>query len=93
MRSKSILTEAKQIESKKNTIYLDVFGHARYVSLSYDRLLQTNKIVNTSVSGGITLVPINKYFVFGTHAACNFLYGAKSHHVEMGLGFAYLQFG
>jgi hypothetical protein len=81
---------AKKIEPKKNSFYMDVLGQTKYISFSYDRLLQTNKKINTSVSGGITLLPISRYFVLGTHGSYNFLFGAKSHKFEMGLGLTYL---
>jgi hypothetical protein len=72
---------------KRNTVYVEAFGQGIYNSLSYDRLYRTNHKIKTSVNAGITLVPITDYFVVATPVAYNFLFGKKSHHLELGLGF------
>jgi hypothetical protein len=71
---------------RRNTIYVEAFGQGIYNSISYDRLYCTNHKIKTSVNAGVTLVPLKDYFVIATPVAYNFLFGKKSHHLELGLG-------
>ncbi|MBI4945723.1 MAG: hypothetical protein HY840_04900 [Bacteroidetes bacterium] len=77
---------------KRNTIYIEAFGQGLLNSLSYDRLYRTNKIIKTSVSAGLTVVPSIGVgdFYFGSQISYNVLFAKKNHHLELGVGLNFL---
>ncbi len=75
---------------KRNTIYVEAFGQGIYNSLSFDRLYRLDKKVKSSLTVGVTLIPLlNKpdhLLVVGMPVSYNWLFGKKDHHFELGIG-------
>jgi len=75
---------------EKNTIYGEAFGQGLGGSISYDRLFNQHRKIMNSHTLGFTFIP--KQFEFGDgryiggHYSYNFIFGKKSHHLELGLG-------
>jgi len=73
-----------------NTIYGEVFGQGFGGSINYDKLVNTDRKIMNSHTFGLTYIP--EVFDFGGglylggHYAYNYLFGKKSHHLELGLG-------
>ena len=88
----SISAQEKQINfpNEKNTIYAEAFGQGFCWSLNYDRLLNTDKKVFNSFTAGVVYVPNQIQFgdgsYFGVPVSYNWLFGKKSHHLELGVG-------
>lgn len=75
---------------EKNTIYAEAFGQGLCWSMNYDRLLNTDKKVFNSFTVGVVYVPKQIQFgdgsYFGVPVSYNWLFGKKSHHLELGVG-------
>lgn len=75
---------------KRNTVYGEAFGQGLLYSLSYDRLHLLHKNFKTSYTGGLIIIPyslrIGGGSYYGIPVSYNFLYGRKSHYLELGLG-------
>lgn len=52
----------------------------------FDRLYRVDKKIKTSFTAGVTLIPTPELFVVAAPVSYNFLFGTKSHHLELGLG-------
>ena len=74
-------------EIKRNSIYFEAFGQGLYNSFSFDRLYNVDKKIKTSFSAGLTIIPHPELFVLGVPVSYNYLFGQKSHHLELGIGF------
>lgn len=76
---------------ERNTIYAETFGQGFCYSLNYDRLFNVEKKVFNSFTVGMTYAPKKLEFgdgsYFGIPVSYNWLFGKKSHHLELGVGF------
>lgn len=76
---------------ERNTIYAEAFGQGFCYSLNYDRLFNVDKKVFNSFTVGMTYAPKKLEFgdgsYFGIPVSYNWLFGEKSHHLELGVGF------
>lgn len=79
-------------EIKRNSIYGEVFGQGLYNSISFDRLYHTERKVKTSLSAGITFLPLSYMVAVATPVSYNYIFGQKNHHLELGLGFTPMYF-
>jgi hypothetical protein len=75
---------------ERNTIYTEAFGQGFCWSLNYDRLTNIERKVINSYSIGAVFVPKSIEFgdgaYYGIPVSYNWLFGKKSHHLELGLG-------
>ena len=78
--------ETELIIPKRNTVYAEVLGQGLYNSISFDRLYRIEKKQKTSLSMGITIIPVGELFVLGAPISYNYLLGQKKHHLELGFG-------
>lgn len=72
---------------KRNSVYVEAFGQGLYNSVSFDRLYRIDKKVRTSFSVGLTLIPHPQLLVAGVPVSYNYIFGRRSHHLELGMGF------
>ncbi len=87
-------SKAQEIQTnfpiEKNTIYAEAFGQGFCWSMNYDRLINTHKKVYNSFTVGVVYVPKQIQFgdgsYFGVPVSYNWLFGKKSHHLELGVG-------
>lgn len=87
-----------------NTIYGEILGNSSALSLNYDRIIFNREVLKLTLSTGFGIVPtrlLHRAFgnpvpnnlpgSIGVPIACNLLLGKESHHLEVGLGFSYIQ--
>jgi hypothetical protein len=83
---------AQEISIKRNTVYTEYCGQGFWNSLSFDRLYRTDKKIKTSITAGITLLPLYKKlneFVAAIPVSYNWIFGKKNCHLELGAGLTY----
>ena len=81
------------VDTKRNTLYLELGGSGALYSVNYDRILTKNKYFATSFSVGATYWEQNykgsfSYYsnLYGMPISFNFLVGKKNHQFESGIG-------
>jgi hypothetical protein len=83
---------AQDVPIKRNTIYTEYCGQGFWNSLSFDRLYRTNKKIKTSITAGVTLLPMYKkwnMFIIAVPVSYNWIFGKKNNHLELGTGLTY----
>ena len=83
---------AQETPIKRNTIYTEYCGQGFWNSLSFDRLYRIDKKIKTSITAGVTLLPLYKkmnIFVAAIPVSYNWIFGRKNNHLELGAGLTY----
>lgn len=79
------------VSAQTRTIYAEVFGQGLNGSLNFDKKINLDRRVHNSYSLGVVFVPKAEGFgdgaYFGIPVSYNYIFGKKSHHLELGIGF------
>lgn len=73
---------------KKNSIYIEAFGQGMLNSICFDRILDSERKIKNTISGGLSFWPGRGFIWSGTNISYNFLTGQENNHLEFGLGFS-----
>lgn len=79
------------VSAQTSTIYAEVFGQGLNGSLNFDKKMHLERKVQNSYTLGVVFVPKAEGFgdgtYFGIPVSYNYIFGKKSHHLELGVGF------